>query len=162
MREFCAAIVLYLLWHFSTASADEYLDNGLCFCYRYVRTYKIANSDESLIELARKFDLGYNEIAYANPDLDPFVPGEGKSVVIPSSWILPDVGSKQGIVIDLTELRLYFFVRRGGKRHVATFPIGIGSEGPTLLWDLFSIVDKVVIPPGMCLNRSEKKSLNFP
>jgi L,D-transpeptidase ErfK/SrfK len=44
-----------------------------------------------LIEIARKFDIGFNEIADSNPDLDPFVPGTKVSVEIPTSWVLPDV-----------------------------------------------------------------------
>ena len=36
---------------------------------------------ESLIEAARKFGIGYNEIVDANPKLDAFVPGDGEEAV---------------------------------------------------------------------------------
>ena len=69
-------------------------------------------NDESLIEIARKYDLGYNEIADSNPELDPFIPGEGVTVIIPTSWILPGVTSHKGVVINLSEMRLYYFFKK--------------------------------------------------
>lgn len=87
----------------------------------YIQTYKI-NDSESLIEIARKFGLGYNEIVDANPDLDPFVPGAGVSVKIPTLWILPDTSLNEGIVINLSEMRLYYFFKQKGERMVRTFP----------------------------------------
>src|SRR5512137_2191095 len=44
---------------------------------------------DSLIEMARQYDLGFNEIETANPGQDAFVPTPGAMVVIPTSWILP-------------------------------------------------------------------------
>ena len=76
-----------------------------------LKTYAIKN-DESLIELARKFKIGYNEIIEANPGLDPFVPGADKTITVPTSWILPDLTSREGIVINLSEMRLYFFSKK--------------------------------------------------
>jgi L,D-transpeptidase ErfK/SrfK len=110
----------------------------------YVQTYK-ANNNESLIEIARKYDLGYNEIADANPDLEPFVPGEGTSIEIPTSWILPDVTSYEGIVINLSEMRLYYFFTEGGQV-VTTFPIGIGKEGNNTPTGNFRVIEKIVNP----------------
>ena len=69
---------------------------------------------ESLIEIGRKFDLGYNEIADANPGIDPFVPGNGTRIILPTSWILPDTTARSGIVINLSELRLYYYFRAKG------------------------------------------------
>lgn len=111
----------------------------------YAQTYKV-NNHESLIEIARKYDLGYNEIADANPDLDPFVPGEGISVEIPTSWILPDVTSYEGIVVNLSEMRLYYFFTEGGSRLVTTFPIGIGIEGYDTPTGDFRVIEKIENP----------------
>lgn len=111
----------------------------------YVQTYK-TNNNESLIEIARKYDLGYNEIADANPDLEPFVPGEGTSIEIPTSWILPDVTSYEGIVINLSEMRLYYFFTEGDSRFVTTFPIGIGKEGNNTPTGNFRVIEKIVNP----------------
>ena len=111
----------------------------------WAQTY-IVKDAESLIEIARKFDVGYHEIVDANPGLDPFVPGEGVSVQIPTSWILPDVKRYEGIVINLSELRLFYFVKSAGSKRVMTFPIGIGKEGFNTPLGRFSVVEKTVGP----------------
>lgn len=110
-----------------------------------IQTY-IVKSDESLIEIARKFGLGYNEITDANPDLDPFIPGAGMSVKIPASWVLPDVTSYDGIVINLSEMRLYYLFTKRRSRLVKTFPIGIGSEGTDTPLGDFNVAEKIVRP----------------
>jgi len=110
-----------------------------------IQTY-IVKGDESLIEIARKFGLGYNEITDANPDLDPFIPGAGMSVKIPTSWVLPDVTSYDGIVINLSEMRLYYFFTKRRSRLVKTFPIGIGSEGTNTPLGTFNVAEKIVRP----------------
>jgi L,D-transpeptidase ErfK/SrfK len=102
--------------------------------------------DESLIEIARKFDLGFNEIAEANPGLDAFVPGTGRRVAVPSSWVLPDVPAYKGIVINLSELRLYYFFERDHSHYVVTFPIGIGREGKDTPLGEFTVIQKIVHP----------------
>jgi L,D-transpeptidase ErfK/SrfK len=105
-----------------------------------MKTHTVKKND-SLIELARRYGLGYHEIVAANPGVDAFVPGEGKSVNIPTTWILPDTGSYDGIVINLSEMRLYFFSRQSAGI-VRTFPIGIGSEGNETPVGVFTIVEK--------------------
>ncbi len=57
------------------------------------KEYIISDDKETLVELAIKHDLGYNEITDANPGVDPWYPEKGKSVLIPSCWILPSVES---------------------------------------------------------------------
>lgn len=101
---------------------------------------------ESLIEIARKYDIGFNEISDSNPDLDPFVPGDGVTVIIPTSWILPNVSSYKGIVINLSEMRLYYFFRKYKSNLVKTFPIGIGSEGNDTPEGNFTVIEKTVKP----------------
>jgi len=104
--------------------------------------------DESLIEIARMFDLGYMEIMDANPGVDPLVPGNGLMVRIPASKIPPFVpASYEGIVINLSEMRLYYFFKDdGAKRMVKTFPIGIGSEGTPTPEGNLSIIEKIENP----------------
>jgi L,D-transpeptidase ErfK/SrfK len=110
-----------------------------------VKTYKV-KSKESLIEIARKFDLGYNEITDMNPVLDPFVPGRGASVKIPTAWILPDTRLHDGIVINLAEFRLYYFYEVAGRPFVLTFPIGIGSEGNDTPIGEYHVIEKIEQP----------------
>jgi L,D-transpeptidase ErfK/SrfK len=106
----------------------------------------IVQKNESLIEIARKFSIGFNEIAAANPSLDPFVPEEGYPVKIPKSWILPEIEQYTGIVINLSEMRLYYFLSEESSHLVRTFPIGIGTEGNDTPEGLFTVVEKIVDP----------------
>jgi L,D-transpeptidase ErfK/SrfK len=100
---------------------------------------------ESLIEIARMFDLGYNEIMGANPDVDPFLPPVGLSVRIPMTWIVPDVPDRKGIVINIAEMRLYFFLGKDTNL-MTTFPIGVGDEGKETPLGQFRIIQKIVNP----------------
>lgn len=84
-----------------------------------------ASKDDTLIELARSYDLGYVELAAANPDLDPWLPGAGTKVVLPTAYVLPP-GPREGLVINLAEQRLYYF---DGTASPVTYPIGVGREG---------------------------------
>ena len=83
---------------------------------------------DTLLDVARKFDLGYTQLAAANPQINPWLPGAGKTVIIPTRYILPDVPHR-GIVINLAAQRLYYF--RGDGRRVDTYPIGVGVIGRT-------------------------------
>ena len=82
--------------------------------------------DDRFSTLAMKYDLGFEELRHANPDVDPWIPGEGARVVLPTQFMLPP-GPREGIVINLPEYRLYYFPK--GKGTVMTFPIGIGRTG---------------------------------
>ncbi len=130
----------------AAADTKEYVFGQDTTVVGTIMTYTIENENESLIELARKFDLGYNEIADANPGLDPFVPGAGKAVIMPLSWIMPDVRGHDGIVINISELRLYYFLSQGGRTQVMTFPIGIGDEGSDTPLGSFRIIEKISNP----------------
>src|SRR5208283_4760280 len=105
------------------------------------RTHQVA-PDESLIEIAREYDLGYNAIAEANPTLDPFIPTLGATVAVPSAWILPRAAEPGTVVVNLSEMRLYYFsrARPEGGGWVVTFPIGIGSEGTETPLGRFQVV----------------------
>ena len=83
-------------------------------------------ASDTLSDIARKYNLGYIEITSANPQVDAWLPGEGTAVLIPTRFILPP-GPREGIVINLAELRFYYYPP-GGKE-VITHPIGIGREG---------------------------------
>ena len=124
-------------------AADVYTYSNDSTVIGSLKTYKTRKGD-SLIELARKFGLGYNEITATNPKLDPFVPGDGVTINIPTAWVLPVLPSYDGIVINLSEMRLYYFPAK--KSSVVTFPIGIGSEGKETPEGTFKIVEKTVHP----------------
>jgi L,D-transpeptidase ErfK/SrfK len=109
-----------------------------------MKTYQIIG-DESLIEVARKSGIGYNEIVDANPGFDPFIPGGGRTISIPAAWILPEIPAYDGIIINLSEMRMYFFSKQSA-HVVRTFPIGVGSEGTETPVGTFKIVEKIVKP----------------
>jgi len=107
-------------------------------------TYTIRDK-ETLILLARAYDLGYNEITDANRDIDPWVPARGTRILIPNSWLLPDVLDK-GIIINLAEMRLYCFFSMDSRKYVSTYPIGIGREGFNTPTGIYTITLKVKDP----------------
>jgi L,D-transpeptidase ErfK/SrfK len=82
--------------------------------------------EDSLVELARKYNVGFVEMLAANPGLDPWVPGADRDVVIPGMHLLPDA-PHEGIVINIGEMRLYYFAEKDGVPE--THPLGIGGEG---------------------------------
>ena len=89
-----------------------------------------ASEEDTFTDLARRFNVGYEELVRANPGVDPWLPGEGRVVVIPTQHLLPNA-PREGIVINLAAMRLYYFPRaaRGELQVVYTFPIGIGRVG---------------------------------
>lgn len=88
-----------------------------------------ATEEDTLLDIARAHNVGYEEIRMANPDTSLWVPGEGTEVTIPGQYILPDE-ARSGIVINVAELRLYYYpeVAEGETPRVETYPIGIGRD----------------------------------
>ena len=85
-----------------------------------------AKYEDTFADLGTTYDLGYTEMVAANPGVDPWLPGAGTEIILPTRFILPP-GPREGIVINLAEYRLYYFPK--GKNVVYTFPLGIGREG---------------------------------
>ncbi len=85
--------------------------------------------EDTFTRLARNNNLGYMEVRLANPTVDPWLPGTGTAITLPKQYILPDA-PHEGIVINLAEMRLYYYppVVDGQPARVETFPIGIGRE----------------------------------
>lgn len=79
---------------------------------------------QTLVELARRFNLGFDEMQQANPDLDMWVPPPQAQVVLPNRHLLPRA-PRSGLVINLAARRLFWFDGEG----VRTHPIGIGRSG---------------------------------
>ena len=89
-----------------------------------------ATKDDTLTDIARRFNVGYEEIVRANPKVDPWLPGEGREIVVPSQFILP-YAPRTGLVINIAAMRIFYYppVRRGERPVVLTHPIGIGKVG---------------------------------
>lgn len=103
---------------------------------------------ESLGDIGRRYDIGVYEMIEANPGLDPWIPTVGAVVVVPTQFILPK-GSRSGIVLNLAEMRLYFY--HSDKPLVSTYPVGIGKKGWSTPLAQTTVVakkkDPVWIPP---------------
>lgn len=106
-----------------------------------------SHHEDTLLDIARQFDLGYREIVSANPNVDPWLPGENTRVLVPNRFILPDL-PQEGIVINLAEMRLYYYPKsvEGQSRQVITHPIGIGREGWSTPLGKARIIQKVKDP----------------
>jgi L,D-transpeptidase ErfK/SrfK len=89
-----------------------------------------ARAEDTLPDIARRFNVGYEEIVRANPGVDPWLPGEGREIVLPTQFVLPD-SPREGLVINLAQLRMFYFpkAKEGEPRKVITHPIGIGKVG---------------------------------
>lgn len=105
--------------------------------------YKTVKEDDTLIEIAYREDVGYVELRAANPDLDPWLPGEGKTVLLPKQHLLPN-GPRSGIVINLGEMRLYYYTGKG--KAPQSYPLGIGREGLNTPKGTTTVVEKRVAP----------------
>jgi L,D-transpeptidase ErfK/SrfK len=84
-----------------------------------------ARRQDTLIDLAVRYGVGYVELLAANPGVDPWLPTPGQALVVPDAHLLPP-GPREGIVVNLGELRLYYFERGARPR---SYPIGIAREG---------------------------------
>src|SRR5690554_3547437 len=102
-----------------------------------------SRQEDTLLDIGRKFDLGYTEMATANPHLDPWLPGDNQPVLIPNRFILPDAAQK-GIVINIPEMRLFYYPPKQANQlqQVITHPIGIGREGRDTPLGILSIIQK--------------------
>ncbi len=105
--------------------------------------YHLANKDDTLVgqdetvvsvyedtlyDLARRYSLGSEEMIRVNPGVDPWIPGAGKTLIVPNTHLLPP-GPREGIVVNLPEHRLYYYPKpnRDGSRDVITYPVSIGK-----------------------------------
>ena len=94
-----------------------------------VQVVKVAKG-QTLSDIARLFNVGYDDMVHANPKVDPWVPPVGTPVIVPTQFVLPDA-PHTGIVVDIAAFRLFYFPphKRGQPQVVMTHPVGIGRTG---------------------------------
>ncbi|MEK7800851.1 MAG: L,D-transpeptidase family protein [Pseudomonadota bacterium] len=85
-----------------------------------------ASYEDTLVHIGRDYDVGFVEMRAANPNLDPWIPGAGADIVIPTMQLLPDA-PHEGVVINLAEMRMYYYA--SPYKAPITYPIGIGRDG---------------------------------
>ncbi|NWK86061.1 L,D-transpeptidase LdtC [Raoultella terrigena] len=86
----------------------------------------VQDNGGSLEAIAKKYNVGFLALLQANPGVDPYVPRAGSVLTIPLQTLLPDA-PREGLVINLAELRLYYYPP--DKNEVTVYPIGIGQLG---------------------------------
>jgi L,D-transpeptidase ErfK/SrfK len=104
----------------------------------YVKT----SAEQTLLDIGRHFGSGYDEMEQANPDVDMWVPGDGKDVLVPDFHVLPDT-PREGLVMNLAEKRLYFY---RSPTEVEVFSVGIGRDGWETPVGTYSIIEKIKDP----------------
>lgn len=87
-----------------------------------LQTYVVEEGD-TLLDVGRHFDLGYNEMTAANPGVDPWMPSPSEVLVIPTEFVLPE-SRRQGVVVNIPEMRLYHY-QQGS---LVTYPVGLGRD----------------------------------
>ncbi len=128
------------------------------------QTYTTKKGD-TFADIARKYDLGVWELQEANPKVNSnkALP-VGTQLLIPTEFILPTGVAHEGIVLNLAELRLYYFPPNTNT--VTTFPVGIGRQGWKTPIGQTSIVQKrenpVWIPPDSIRAEAEANGHELP
>ncbi|NOZ51893.1 MAG: L,D-transpeptidase family protein [Gammaproteobacteria bacterium] len=112
----------------------------------YLQLGEMRRSD-TLPDIARRYNLGFNEINIANPGMDAWVPDHKRAVLIPSAFILPPKPWK-GIIINLAEMRLYYFppTKKNQSAVVQTYPLAIGQASWRTPLGIFQITEKIEKP----------------
>ena len=90
----------------------------------------LVGKEDTLPDIARRFDVGYEEMLLANPGVDPWLPGVGREVVIPTQFVLP-AAVHDGVVVNVAAMRIFYYPphAKGEPQLVITHPIGIGKVG---------------------------------
>src|SRR5580693_4533019 len=90
----------------------------------------IVGKEDTLPDIARRFDVGYEEMLTANPGVDPWLPGVGREVVVPTQFVLP-AAPHEGVVVNVAAMRIFYYPphKKGEPQLVYTHPIGIGRVG---------------------------------
>jgi len=126
-------------------------------------TYDYIKPGEDIKKLARENDIGYYEILEANPHINPQMTYSWQKFTIPQEYILPDA-PKSGMVMNIAELRLYYYPPNSDK--VFTYPTAIGLIGEETPTGNFSIIEKLDHPkwyvPKSVMLDMRKKGIYLP
>jgi L,D-transpeptidase ErfK/SrfK len=91
-----------------------------------------AEYEDTFVEIARTYGLGYDELVAANPGVDPWLPGVGTQVLLPTRFVLPRA-PREGVVLNIASKRLFYYPPPDDgdakSRVVETYPVGIGRAG---------------------------------
>ena len=110
-------------------------------------TTVVARQEDTLVDIARRHGVGYEDIVRANPGVNVWLPGEGTQIVLPTRYVLPAV-PRRGAVLNLAEYRMYYFPepKAGEPAVVMTYPISIGRMDWETPLGVTRIISKVRNP----------------
>ena len=127
-----------------------------------------ARYGETTPMLAGKNQVGFHELLWANPAVHSWMPGEGTRLRIPRQYILPGV-RREGIVLNLAEMRLYFYepaAAAAAHGRVRTYPVSIGRLDWVTPLGLTRVVDRLEnptwYPPRSVLREHEARGDELP
>lgn len=129
----------------------------------YPETYVVPDDGKNLESIAQRFDTGILLLLEANNTVDPFLPKPGSELVIPNQMILPDT-PHEGIVVNLAELRLYYYPPNTNR--VEVYPLGIGQLGretPEMITRISQKIPNPTWTPTASIRaRSQAAGINLP
>lgn len=115
--------------------------------------------EDTLVNVSRGYGLGFVELRAANPGIDPWLPGKGTKIKLPTRHLLPDA-PREGIVINLPEMRLYAFA--DPSEPPLTFPIGVGRVGLDTPLGNTTVRSKTVAPKWRPTKRMRDEDPDLP
>lgn len=125
--------------------------------------YIVPNDGRPLEAIASEHQIGLLGMLEANPGTDPYLPEAGKELIIPAQMLLPST-PRTGIVINLAELRLYYYP--ANSEEVIVYPIGIGQLGrdtPEMVTSISqSIKDPTWTPTANIRKNYAKEGITLP
>ncbi len=108
------------------------------------RAIRVPDDRKPLESIAAYHKVGLLGLLEANPGTDPWLPESGRELIIPKQMLLPDT-RREGIVINLSELRLYYYPKK--KASVIVYPVGIGQLG-AITPNMVTTISQKVVNPG--------------
>lgn len=120
------SLALLLLWPVATPAATYVLPPDDVDIIGAVQEIT-STYEDTLVAIGRRYGVGFEALVNANPGVDPWLPGAGTRIVIPSRYVLPDA-PRAGIVLNVPEMRLYYYppAKQGEAPEVMTYPISVG------------------------------------
>ena len=106
------------------------------------------NTGDTLLDIARRHDLGQDEILLANPAVDRWLPDQGTAILLPNRYIIPKA-KRTGLILNVPEMRLYYFPRPrlGQAPVVITHPVSIGRmDWKTPLGNTQVVASREILP----------------
>jgi len=86
-----------------------------------------AKVGDTLSTIAERFSIGQQAMREANPHLKGRKLKQGTIVTIPSVFYLPASAPRQGLVVNLSEMRAYYY--HPDTQLVSTYPLCVGRTG---------------------------------